>query len=399
VTRMIERWFPSAEVSANSDKGWGSGNAEISLFMWFAKRPTVQAKAAMICSLLPWPDDESEQARLQTLVRAALTGRYAEWRALQSEIIALHPDGPTTLDPFSGRGMIPLEAARLGISAEAIDYSPMAVLASHLLTEAPFVDWSKEPALPFAKQQDQFATAHTDRLLRDLETLFDEIQRRHAETMRDFYPQPTGAATWGYLWAVSVPCQECGNRFPLVGSFDLILPLSGRSAISFYIAADRATGEWNAIVEPGPPSHQPSLTNTVINGRKIAGKSAVCVFCGHVHPLAVHRRLLQERLGRDELVLVADLSGTGEKIFRAPTVADREAVVLASKALQEEPVFTPCSPLFRTKASLLATTTSLARASTEPPHMATSWSIVNRCPTSASRAQSQMSQTNCAALA
>ncbi|MFU0243263.1 hypothetical protein ACKI1J_47215, partial [Streptomyces scabiei] len=61
MTRMIERWFPSAEVSANSDKGWGSGNSEISLFMWFAKRPTAQAKAATICSLLPWPDDPEER--------------------------------------------------------------------------------------------------------------------------------------------------------------------------------------------------------------------------------------------------------------------------------------------------------------------------------------------------
>ena len=69
MTRMIERWFPSAEVSANSDKGWGSGNSEIALFMWFAKRPTAQAKAATICSLLQWPDDVGEQKRLQDLVR------------------------------------------------------------------------------------------------------------------------------------------------------------------------------------------------------------------------------------------------------------------------------------------------------------------------------------------
>ena len=29
MTRMIERWFPSAEVSANSRSGWGSGNTEV----------------------------------------------------------------------------------------------------------------------------------------------------------------------------------------------------------------------------------------------------------------------------------------------------------------------------------------------------------------------------------
>ena len=61
MTRMIERWFPCAEVSANSNSGWGSGNTERNLFTWFAARPTAQAKAAVICSLLPWPDDEAEQ--------------------------------------------------------------------------------------------------------------------------------------------------------------------------------------------------------------------------------------------------------------------------------------------------------------------------------------------------
>ena len=126
MTRMIERWFPSAEVSANSDKGWGSGNSEISLFMWFAKRPTAQAKAAIVCSLLPWPDSEHEQLRLQELVRKAMTGRYGAWSDLRTEILQANPEGAATLDPFSGRGMIPLEAARLGISSDAIDYSPVA---------------------------------------------------------------------------------------------------------------------------------------------------------------------------------------------------------------------------------------------------------------------------------
>ena len=47
MTRMIERWFPSAEVSANSVKGWGSGNQERGLFTWFAARPVAQATAAV----------------------------------------------------------------------------------------------------------------------------------------------------------------------------------------------------------------------------------------------------------------------------------------------------------------------------------------------------------------
>ncbi|MGW1687626.1 DUF1156 domain-containing protein [Streptomyces albidoflavus] len=341
MSRMIERWFPSAEVSANSDKGWGSGNSEISLFMWFAKRPTAQAKAATICSLLPWPEDADEQVRLQNLVRDAMKGRYAAWAELQTEIAKANPEGAATLDPFSGRGMIPLESARLGVKASAIDYSPVAVLASHLLTSAPFEDWSEQPELPFGEIGHLLLTSRTDRLLGDLETLFAEIQTRHAASMRDFYPRHKGTLPWGYLWAVEVPCQECGQQFPLIGSYDLMPARGDRGAVSFYIDADRASGTWEAVVTPGKPTHAPTLTNAVVNGKKVAGKSAICVFCSHVHPLAVHRRLLQEGQGRDALVLAADIDAKSQKAFRQPTDAEREAVTAASKALADEPAFNP----------------------------------------------------------
>ena len=34
-----------------------------------------------------------------------------------------------------------------------------------------------------------------------------------------------GKQPWGYLWAVTLPCQECGRRFPLTGSLMLRHPL------------------------------------------------------------------------------------------------------------------------------------------------------------------------------
>jgi putative DNA methylase len=140
MTRLIERWFPCKEVSENSTTGWGSGNTERALFTWFAARPTAQAKAAVICSLLPWPDEEAEQKRLQDLVKLAMTGRYAAWDELRAEILAANPDGASVLDPFSGRGIIPLEAARLGLESHALEYAPVGLLASHLLTDYPFRD-------------------------------------------------------------------------------------------------------------------------------------------------------------------------------------------------------------------------------------------------------------------
>src|ERR1022692_272034 len=115
--RMIERWFPCTEVSEASRSGWGSGKSEKALFTWFAARPLAQAKAAVLTSLLPWPEDETDQRRLQDLVRTAMTGRDAAHAELVAELAKTYPADVSMLDPFSGRAMIPLEAARLGVTA------------------------------------------------------------------------------------------------------------------------------------------------------------------------------------------------------------------------------------------------------------------------------------------
>src|SRR5205814_5423104 len=132
---------------------WGSGKSERALFTWFAARPLAQAKAAVITSLLPWPSDPSEQARLKDLVRRALQDRDAAHDELVVELANDYPEGASLLDPFSGRAMIPLEAARLGVKAWGIDYSPVATLAGTLLADYPWRDWSAEPPLPFGNAQ------------------------------------------------------------------------------------------------------------------------------------------------------------------------------------------------------------------------------------------------------
>jgi acyl-CoA carboxylase subunit beta len=59
---------------------------------------------------------------------------------------------------FSGRGIIPLEAARVGVTTAALDLSPVATLASKILAVYPLIDWTNEPALPFQARLDGVAT-------------------------------------------------------------------------------------------------------------------------------------------------------------------------------------------------------------------------------------------------
>jgi len=337
--RMIERWFPCAEVSEASASGWGSGQSEKALFTWFAARPLAQAKAAVLTSLLPWPEDEVEQRRLQELVRKAMTGRDAGQSEVVAELATAYPEGVSILDPFSGRAMIPLEGARLGVRAHGVDYSPVATLAGQLLADFPLRDWSGEAALPFGKH-DMISTSGS-RLLDDTRAFLDEVGHRYERRMADVYPKIDDRQPWGYLWAATLPCQECGKRFPLTGSLLLRHPLPAKHDLgqSYSIHVDRGTGDFHAVVRDGKPASQPTLAATMRAGKTVRGKAAICPFCDHVHAKATHARLMGEGQGQDVLLIAADLDPKVGKLFREPTDAERKAAQRASVELPKEADF------------------------------------------------------------
>ncbi len=351
-TRMIERWFPCAEVSEHSGKGWGTGFAEKSLFTWFASRPLAQAKAAVICSLLPWPDDEREQQRLRKLVRGAMEGYDANNSELRKELAKEYPTGAKMCDPFSGRAMIPLEAARLGIQAWGIDYSPVATLAGRLLAEYPLRDWDNEPDLPFDGYEQHKAEHFTEsRLLRDVRFVLDLVGQQYAAEMGEFYPEVNGKRPWGYVWAVTLPCTNCGNRFPLTGTLALRNPKrkkppkSDDPGQSYEIIVDRASGTFNTCVHDGAPRAQPTLVNR--SGKR--GKSGICCFCSHPHPLDTLKRMMRDGLKDDVMLVVADLDDEVGKRYRIPTAADLDALADIASALATEASFGSSLPAVPTE--------------------------------------------------
>lgn len=346
MTRMIERWFPCAEVSANSATGWGSSNSEVNLFPWFAKRPLAQARAAALTSLLPWPDSEAEQEHLQKLVRQAMSGYAAANKEVLHALAHYYPNGARTLDPFSGRGLIPLESARFDIEAHALDYLPMPVLGSLLLIDYPMRDWSGEPPIPFDAAESIRAA---DRLGNDAEAIMREVGQRTRASMAPHFPQVEGRHTWGYLWAITLPCQECGLRFPMVGSLELRAP-TGKNfdqGQSFRIDFDPDAGTWRAVVHNGEPQGLPTLRVAAGKSRYDAkGKVAICPnpACNHVHTKDVHTRLAASGQGRDEILIAADFDEDFGKAFRPVTDLERDAAERAGQGLRNEPRFSPVLP-------------------------------------------------------
>jgi putative DNA methylase len=223
--RLIDRWFPIAAVDEACGTPTGSGRVEKAIFTWFASRPIAQARAAALTSLLPY------DPAFKNLVESAIrNGDPSSIRTLAGKVLETYNGkAPVVLDMFSGRGIIPLEAARVGASAIGIDLSPVATLAGRLLADFPARDWSSEPALPFqtALQNERldFQQTSDPRLARDVQTVLAEVEDRVAVRMERYYPRNRwGQFPWGYLWAVTMPCDACKRRFPLIGSLVLRHP-------------------------------------------------------------------------------------------------------------------------------------------------------------------------------
>ena len=239
--------------------------------------------------------------------------------------------------------MIPLEAARLGIQAWGIDYSPVATLAGMLLASYPLHDWDNEPDLLFNGYQ-QYKTDHftEPRLLRDVRFVLDLVGDRYTETMGEFYPVVGGKRPWGYVWAVTLPCTNCGNRFPLTGSLKLRNPNPKKHdpGQSYRIVADRISGAFSTEVTEGIPETQPTL----VKRKGKAGKTAVCCFCDHAHTLDTQKRMMRDGLQGDALLVVADLDDGIGKHYRAPVQADLDGLRGVAAVLEREPQFAPGLP-------------------------------------------------------
>ena len=292
---LIDRWFPVSVVDEACGTPAGSGQNEKGIFTWFASRPIAQARAAVICSLLREPNEDPDETTVRLVEKALRTGAED---ALE-EIAALVPDvdgkRPVVLDCFSGRGIIPLEAARIGVRAVGIDLSPVAVLASRLLADWPLRDWTNEPDLPFSMDdttEDEDAAAPTllgltsdePKLIADLRRFFAEVDRRVEDAVREHYPRTSdGSFPWGYLWATTIPCDTCRRRFPLVGSLTLrhAYAATDDPGQSFEIVTDTVSGDWRVDVHDGPPVGRPTMVAPT--GKR--GKAARCPFCDHSHPL------------------------------------------------------------------------------------------------------------------
>lgn len=228
-TRLIERWLPIAELGIESLRERTPMTpfpAPNRLHVWWARRPLVASRAAILASLLPADADRERFMHVlgihgdpvEAKARIAAADRRGErlganaygypraftWtptaderRWVSEQASELGILNPRVLDPTAGGGSIPFEATRLGLAAIANDLNPVAALILRAT-----VEWPSRFGLS---------------VLREFERVGRELVRRVRNRLDGVYPSEGGEDLRpdGYLWARTITCPYCGGVIPL----------------------------------------------------------------------------------------------------------------------------------------------------------------------------------------
>jgi putative DNA methylase len=232
--RLIEEWLPIAELGIESVRERTPMTpfpAPNRLHVWWARRPLVASRAAVLASLLPADADRKTfmhmlgihgdpVAAKKRIAKAKKTGEdlginvYGYPRAFQynpsdkekfwllEETQKLGIQSPTALDPTAGGGSIPMESLRLGCATLANDINPVAVLVQKATYEWP-VRYGQDLVDEFTR----------------LTKIFLEMAEPRFQGV---YPtEKPGDQVLGYLWARTICCPYCAGRVPLSPNWKL----------------------------------------------------------------------------------------------------------------------------------------------------------------------------------
>jgi len=234
-SRLIEHWLPIAQLGMESLRERTPMTpfpAPNRLHVWWARRPLVASRAAVLASLLPADSDQDQfmqvlgihgdpvasRRRIDAAKRsgerfegAAYTyprafthvPNPAERKWLESEASKVGLRRPRLLDPTAGGGAIPFESVRLGLDTYGNDLNPVAVLIERMTLEVP-----ARLGSPVVTRFREIAGRYLERRETELERFFP------AEPIPDSIPT-------NYLWARTITCPHCDGLVPLSPNWKL----------------------------------------------------------------------------------------------------------------------------------------------------------------------------------
>ena len=225
-TRLIERWLPIAALGIESIRERTPMTpfpAPNRLHVWWARRPLVASRAAVLASLLPADADREKFLHVLGIHGDPVaTRKRLEVAKRSGENLGQNPYGyrraftyspstddiawvsaantalaqPKILDPTAGGGSIPIEVGRLALAGHANDLNPVATLILRATAEWP----TKHGCLLFAEFDDL-----ASKFVRQCESRYIGV----------FPAEPENSRVEGYLWARTVTCPYCAGLVPL----------------------------------------------------------------------------------------------------------------------------------------------------------------------------------------
>ena len=255
-TRLIETWLPIAEIGLEGLRERTPMTpfpAPNRLHVWWARRPLVASRAAILAALLPADADRERFMRVLGIhgdpvaakVRIAKADRAGErlgadaygypraftylpsredleWLRYESGRVGIHL--PTVLDPTAGGGSIPYEATRLGLATIANDLNPVAALILRAT-----VEWPLDLGLEVKQTFEHFGA---------------ELASRVRERLAWAFPPEPGddCRPDGYLWARTITCPYCDGLIPLSPNWRLAPDGTGVRLLPDTAAGQRRCG-------------------------------------------------------------------------------------------------------------------------------------------------------------
>lgn len=351
---LIESWLPIEAIGAESQREHGYGTpfpAPNRLHVWWARRPLVLSRAAILGGLLP---EWSESWSKDLLEKFPDEKTYHNWVSLflgirgdpvkARKLIAWAKEkditikgGPyggapraftvnpsaedletlgdllewmwgkrdlSILDPFAGGGSIPLESLRYGFATYANDLNPVAAVILKATLDYP--------------------ARYGPELANDIRNWGNEWAERVKEKLYPYFPKKTNENVFAYLWVRTITCPTTGKPVPL--SPNWWLSNSDKPvAVQMICKPDMATPIFEIItgakakaINPNEGSISGGKARSPWTGETIAGEY-------------IKKEAQAGRMGQ-MLYAVAVKKSTGMD-FRSPTKDDLEAITQVEKEI------------------------------------------------------------------
>lgn len=392
--KLIEVALPLEAINAVSgrEKSIHQGHPA-TIHKWWARRPLAAARGVIFAQLVNDPAWKYTDVELsKPAIKGVVTRRRNELFRLIAELVQWenatnkavldraraeirnswketcdanrgHPDAATLFnattlpafhDPFAGGGILPLEAQRLGLTSNATDLNPVAVLMNKALVEYPAALAGRPPVGPMPPTQKQTRTVMAEDwtgprgLAEDVRRYGTWMRGELLDRVGALYPtiRITREMTKGrkdlagheneecqviaWLWARTVaspnPAAE-GAHVPLISN----LMLSSRGPVKVWLrpVVDKKHRGYTLMVESGAEPPKDFLDETV---NKRGGK---CLLTDSPIPFAYIRNEGREgRLGFRLLSLVVETKG-GRRHLAADSLPDEILAVHSARAAKK----------------------------------------------------------------